>query len=82
MIEVSGYIKDLLARQNAKEYLTGINDKEEFILSMIDAPILFNGKPIGVVNSVDDEFWTGVIWRDSAIEVNPIYKSISAITLI
>lgn len=82
MIEVSGYIKDLLVEQNTKECLKNIDDKEEFILSMIDAPILFNGKPIGVINSIDNEFWNGVIWCNPAIEVNPIYESISSIILI
>ena len=83
MIEVGGCIKDLLVEQHAKEYLKDIDDIDSFISSMVDAPIMFDGKPIGVINSIDDECecWSGVIWCDPVLCVDSADKYVQCITL-
>ena len=72
MIEVRGYIDDLLANEEYRDFLMSIEDSDEFFITMIDAPIVYNSKPIGVVNDIDfdDRTWSGVIWSDSAIEID------------
>lgn len=64
MVEVRGYINDLIANEEYKDIIKGIKDKEGFLVSMIDAPILYNGKVIGVINDIDldENAWYGVLW--------------------
>lgn len=83
MIEVRGYIDDLLANKEYKDFLEDIEDSDEFFITMIDAPIIYNGKPIGVVNDIDfdDRTWSGVIWADSAIEIDVCNDNIHSLHL-
>lgn len=83
MIEVRGYIDDLLANEEYKNFFASIEDQEEFLMTMIDAPIIQNGKPIGVVNDIDfeDMTWSGVIWADSAIEIDVCNDNIHSLHL-
>ena len=84
MIEVGGYIDDLLASKEYKGVFADIGDQEEFLMTMINAPIIQNGKPIGVVNDIDfeDRTWGGVIWADPIVGINPCNKSILSVRLI
>ena len=84
MIEARGYIDDLLASKEYKSFFASIEDQEEFLMTMIDAPIIQNGKPIGVVNDIDfeDRTWSGVIWADSIIGIDPCNVSIQSVRLI
>lgn len=84
MIEVRGYIDDLLANIKYEEFLKGIDDKDDFFVSMVDAPIIYNGKPVGVINDLDFEDWTwgGVIWGNTQIEIDPCNGSIQSLHLI
>lgn len=61
MIEVRGYIDGLLANKKYEDLIKGIKNIDEFFMTMIDAPIIQNGKPIGVVNNIDFEerTWSG-----------------------
>ena len=72
MVEVRGYINDLLADKEYEDFFKGIENKDDFFASMVDAPIIYKGKPIGVINDIDfdDQSWLGVIWMDSILEVN------------
>lgn len=82
MIEVRGYIDDLLTSKEYKGVFASIKDQEEFLITMIYAPIIQNGKPVGVVNNIDfeDRTWSGVIW--SIIGINPCNVSIQSVRLI
>ena len=84
MIEVRGYIDDLLASEEYKNFFASIEDQEEFLMTMIDAPIIYNGKPIGVINDIDfeDRTWCGVIWTNARVEIDPCNKSIQSLHLI
>lgn len=44
MIEVRGYIDDLLANKEQKDVIRDIEDQDEFLMSMIDAPIVYKGR--------------------------------------
>lgn len=84
MIEVRGYIDNLIVNEEYESFFADIEDQEEFLMTMIDAPIIQNGKPIGVVNDIDfeDMTWSGVIWTNVGIEVDPCNGSIQSIHLI
>lgn len=84
MIEVRGCIDDLLASKEYKSFFADIEDQEEFLMSMIDAPIIQNGKPVGVINDIDfeDMTWSGVIWNNTLVEIDPCNKSIQSLHLI
>ncbi len=84
MIEVRGYIDDLLANKKYEDFLIDIEDKDEFFTSMIDAPIIHNGKPIGVINDIDfeDRTWGGVIWTNARVEIDLCNGSIHSVHLI
>lgn len=84
MIEVRGYIDDLLANEEYKNFFADIENQEEFLMTMIDAPIIQNGKPIGVINDLDfeDGTWGGVIWGNMQIEIDPCNGSIQSLHLI
>lgn len=84
MIEVRGYIDDLLANKKYEDFLKGIEDKDDFFTSMIDAPIIHNGKPVGVINDIDfeDRTWGGVIWTNARVEIDPCNGSIQSLHLI
>lgn len=83
MIEVRGYIDGLLANKKYEDLIKGIKNIDEFFMTMIDAPIIQNGKPIGVVNDIDfeDRTWSGVIWADSIAGINPCSVSIQSVQL-
>lgn len=83
MIEVRGYIDDLLANKEYQDFLKDIEDEDEFFITMIDAPIIYNGKPIGVVNDIDfdDRTWSGVIWTDSVTEIDVCNNNIHSLHL-
>ncbi len=84
MVEIRGYIENLCANKEYKDFIGEISNKEEFIMSMIDAPIVYKGKAIGVVNDVDlDEgVWYGVLWGNMAIYVDLCSEYISSLQLI
>ena len=84
MIEARGYIDDLLASKEYKSFFADIKDREEFLITMIDAPIIQNGKPVGVINDIDfqDRTWSGVIWNNTLVEIDPCNKSIQSLHLI
>ncbi len=84
MIEVRGYIDDLLANEEYKSFFEDIENQEEFLMTMIDAPIIHNGKPIGVINDLDfeDGTWGGVIWANARIEIDQCNGSIQSVHLI
>lgn len=84
MIEVRGYIKDLIAKEEYKDFIKDIDNPDEFLVSAIDAPIICNGKAIGVINDVDlDEgIIYGVFWGNIAIEVDVCHECISSVQLI
>lgn len=84
MVEARGYIDDLLASKEYKSFFASIEDQEEFLMTMIDAPIIQNGKPIGVVNDIDfeDMTWSGVIWNNTLVEIDPCNNSIQSLHLI
>ena len=84
MIEARGYIDCLLASKEYKSFFADIEDQEEFLMTMIDAPIIQNGKPIGVVNDIDfeDMTWSGVIWNNTLVDIDPCNKSIQSLHLI
>ena len=84
MIEVRGYIDNLIVNKEYKSFFSDIEDQEEFLMTMIDAPIIQKGKPIGVVNDIDfdDMTWSGVIWSNTQIEIDLCNDSIQSIHLI
>lgn len=84
MIEARGYIDCLLASKEYKSFFADIEDQEEFLMTMIDASIIQNGKPIGVVNDIDfeDMTWSGVIWNNTLVDIDPCNKSIQSLHLI
>lgn len=84
MIEVRGYIKDLIAKEENKDFIKNIDNPNEFIISAIDAPIIRNGNVIGVINDVDlDEgIIYGVFWGDIAIEVDVCNECITSVQLV
>lgn len=84
MIEVRGYIDDLLANKEQKDAIRDIEDRDEFLMSMIDAPILYNGKVIGVINDIDldENTWYGILWGDIVIDIDPCRKRISSFQII
>lgn len=84
MVEIRGYIENLCANKEYKDFISGISNKEEFIMSMIDAPIVHKGKAIGVINDVDlnEGTWYGVLWEDMAVDVDLCGEYISSLQLI
>ena len=84
MIEVRGYIDNLIVNEEYKNFFASIEDQEEFLMTMIDAPIIQNSKPIGVVNDIDfeDGTWGGVIWCNTQMEIDPCNVGIQSIHLI
>ena len=84
MIEVRGYIDDLLANKEQKDVIRNIEDQDEFLMSMIDAPIIYKGKAIGVINDIDldENAWYGVLWGDLAIDIDVCREYISSLNLI
>ncbi len=84
MVEVRGYINSLIANKEYKDLIKNVDDKDDFILSMIDAPIISNDKVVGVINDVDlDEgVWYGVLWGDMSIDINSCYEYICSLHLI
>lgn len=84
MIEVRGYIDTLLASEEYGDFFADIENQEEFLMTMIDAPIIKNGKPVGVINDLDfeDGTWGGVIWANARIEIDPCNCSIQSLHLI
>ena len=84
MIEVRGYIDTLLASEEYGDFFADIENQEEFLMTMIDTPIIYNGKPVGVVNDIDfeDMTWSGVIWSNTQIEIDLCNGSIQSIHLI
>lgn len=84
MIEVRGYIDDLLADKEQKDAIRDVEDKNEFLMSMIDAPIIYKGKVIGVINDVDldENIWYGILWGDMAIDIDVCRERISSFQLI
>lgn len=84
MIEVRGYIDNLLANKKYESFLIDIEDKDDFLVSMVDAPIIYNGKPVGVVNDIDfeDMTWSGVIWNNTLVEIDPCNRSIQSLHFI
>ena len=84
MVEVRGYINDLIANEEYKDIIKDIQDKEGFLVSMIDAPILYNGKVIGVINDIDldENAWYGVLWGNMAIDIDMCREYISSLNLI
>lgn len=84
MIEVRGYIKDLIAKEENKDFIKNIDNPNEFLISAIDAPIIRNGNVIGVINDIDlDEgIIYGVFWGDIAIEVDVCNECITSVQLV
>lgn len=84
MIEVRGYIKDLIAKKEYKDFIKDIDNPDEFLVSAIDTPIIRNGKAIGVINDIDlDEgIIYGVFWGDIEIEVDVCHECISSVQII
>lgn len=84
MVEVRGYINDLIVNEEYKDIIKGIQDKEGFLVSMIDAPILYNGKVIGAINDIDldENAWYGVLWGNLAIDIDVCRECISSLNLI
>lgn len=84
MIEVRGYIDDLLANKEQKDVISGIEDQDEFLMSMIDTPIIYKGKAIGVINDIDldENTWYGILWGDMAINIDLCRERISSFQLI
>ena len=84
MIEVRGYIDNLLANKKYESFLIDIEDKDDFLASMVDAPIIYNGKPVGVVNDIDfeDMTWGGVIWTNARVEIDLCNGGVQSVHLI
>lgn len=84
MIEVRGYIDNLIANEEYKSFFADIEDQEEFLMTMIDAPIIQNGKPIGVINDIDfdDMTWGGVIWTNARVEIDLCNGGVHSLHLI
>ena len=84
MVEVRGYIDDLLANKKYESFLIDIEDKDDFLASMVDAPIIYNNKPVGVINDIDfeDRTWCGVIWNNARVEIDLCNGSIQSLHLI
>lgn len=84
MIEVHGYIKDLIAKEEYRDFIKNIENPDEFLISAIDAPIIRNGKVIGVINDVDldDGIIYGVFWGYIAIEVDVCNERIASVQLV
>ena len=84
MIEVHVYIKDLMAKEEYRDFIKDIENPDEFLISAIDAPIIRNGKAIGVINDVDfdDGIIYGVFWGDMAIEVDVCNECIASVQLV
>lgn len=84
MVEVRGYINELIVNEEYKDIIKGIRDKEGFLMSMIDAPILYNGKVIGVINDIDldESTWYGVLWGNLAIDIDVCREYISSLNFI
>lgn len=84
MIEVRGYIDNFIVNKEYKSFFSDIEDQEEFLMTMIDAPIIQNGKPIGVVNDIDfdDMTWSGVIWGNTQMEIDLCNGGIQSVHLI
>ena len=84
MIEVRGYIDNLIVNEEYKNFFASIEDQEGFLMTMIDAPIIQNGKPVGVINDIDfeDMTWSGVIWGNTQMEIDLCNGGIQSIHLI
>ena len=84
MIEVRGYIDNLIVNEEYKSFFADIEDQEEFLVTMIDAPIIQNGKPVGVINDIDfdDMTWSGVIWGNTQMEIDLCNGGIQSVHLI
>lgn len=84
MIEVRGYIDDLLVNKEQKDAIRDIEDRDEFLMSMIDTPIIYKGKVIGVINDIDldENIWYGILWGDIAIDIDLCRKRMSSFQLI
>lgn len=84
MVEVRGYINDLIVNEEYKDIINSIQDKEGFLVSMIDSPILYNDKVVGVINDIDldENAWYGVLWGNMAIDINVCREYISSLNLI
>lgn len=84
MIEVRGCIDDLIVNEEYKSFFADIEDQEEFLMTMIDAPIIHNGKPIGVINDLDfeDGTWGGVIWTNARVEIDLCNGGVHSLHLI
>lgn len=84
MIEVRGYIDDLLVNEEQKDVIRDIEDQDGFLMSMIDAPIVYKGKAIGVINDInlDENIWYGILWGDMAIDIDLCRERISSFQLI
>ena len=84
MIEVRGYIDNLIVNKEYKSFFSDIEDQEEFLMTMIDAPIIQNGKPVGVINDIDfeDRTWGGVIWTNARVEIDLCNGGIQSVHLI
>lgn len=67
MIYVNGEISDLITMyfKPSEEF-----DQQEFILSLLNAPIMKDGKVIGVVEEIDMEngMWEGVLFEIPILE--------------
>lgn len=84
MIEVRGYIDNLIVNKEYKSFFSDIEDQEEFLMTMIDAPIIQNGKPIGVINDIDfeDRTWCGVIWNNARVGIDLCNGGVQSVHLI
>lgn len=84
MIEIHGNINDLIANKEYKDFIESVPSKKFFLTSMIDAPIMLNGKVIGVINEIDfdEETWYGVVWRDLAIDIDVCREQICSLQLV
>ena len=80
-IEVQGYISDLFADKQYKDIIKNIGNEEEFFMSMIYSPIIFNGNVVGVVTDIDlDEgVWCAICYGNFAVDVDLGRGTISAL---
>lgn len=69
MIEVSGYLEEILIDTND---VSLIEDPDELVLSLVDTPIMMNGEVVGVINEIDLNMgmWYGVIWNKIRVNID------------